>query len=145
MTIVVDASVVVKWFVEEDLADEAAALLHRPPPLYAPDLIVCEVTNAAWKKLARGAIGREQAEAIALSLPRSPLHLTASLFLHQRALEIAIDLRHSVYDCLYLACAERVGGTVVTADWTLFNKVKESSFAVLAAYLPDWVAEQSAP
>lgn len=145
MTLVVDASVAIKWFVAEDLADEAAALLHRPPPLYAPDLIVCEVTNAVWKKFVRGSIAREQAEAIALSLPRSPLHLTASLFLHRRALEIAIDLRHSVYDCLYLACAERVGGTVVTADRTLFKKVTGSSFADLAAYLPDWAAEQSVP
>ena len=141
MTLVVDASVAIKWFVEEDLADEAAALLHRSFSLHAPDLIVPEVMNAAWKKFVRGAIGRAQAEAIALSLPRSPLHLTASLFLHRRALEIAIDLRHSVYDCLYLACAERVGGTVVTADRALLGKVAESSFADLAAYLPDWAAE----
>jgi predicted nucleic acid-binding protein len=145
MILVVDASVAVKWFVEEDLADEAAALLHRPPPLYASDLIVSEVTNAAWKKFVRGTISRAQAEVIAHSLPRSPLHLTASLFLHQRALDIAIDLRHSVYDCLYLACAERVGGRVVTADRALLRKVEGTSFADLAAYLPDAVAEQSAP
>jgi predicted nucleic acid-binding protein len=142
MTLVVDASVVVKWFVEEDLADEAATLLHRPILLYAPDLIVSEVTNAAWKYFVRGTISRAQAEVIALSLPRSPLHLTASIFLHQRALELAIELRHSVYDCLYLACAERVGGRVVTADRALLRKVKGSSFADLVVSLPDWRAEE---
>ncbi len=145
MTLVVDASVVVKWFVEEDLADEAATLLHRPILLYAPDLIVSEVTNAAWKNFVRGAISRAQAEAIALSIPRSPLHFTPSIFLHQRALDIAIELRHSVYDCLYLACAERVGGRVVTADRALLRKVRESSFADLVAFLPDAVAEEKAP
>jgi len=145
MTLVIDASVVVKWFVEEDLADEAASLLRRPPPLHAPDLIVAEATNAVWKKVVRGAITREQAEAFALSIPHSPLQLTPSLFLHARALDIAIELRHPVYDCLYLACAERLGGRVVTADRTFLGKVKESSFAGLAAFLPDAAAEAQAP
>ncbi len=145
MTLVIDASVAVKWFVEEDLADEAASLLRWPTQLHAPDLIVAEATNAVWKKLVRGAITREQAEAFALSIPHSPLQLTPSLLLHQRALDIAIELRHPAYDCLYLACAERVGGTVVTADRTLLRKVEGTFFSDLVAFLPDWAAEQSVP
>ena len=46
MTLVIDASVVVKWLVEEELVDEAAGLLGGSSPLHAPDLIVSEVTNA---------------------------------------------------------------------------------------------------
>ncbi len=48
MTLVIDASVVVKWLVEEELADEAASLLGGSSLLHAPDLIVSEVTNALW-------------------------------------------------------------------------------------------------
>ena len=145
MTLVVDASVVVKWFVEEDLADEAETLASRPGPLYAPDLVVSEVTNVAWSKYTRGAITRGQAEFIVLSISHSPLRFMPVLSFHQRGLEIAIELRHSVYDCLYLACAERVGGRLVTADRAFLNKVKASVFADLTAYLPDWVAEQGGP
>ncbi len=99
MTLVVDASVVVKWFVEEELADEAAKLLLGQTPLYAPDLIVSEITNSLWKKFTRGHITRQQAEAIAASIPRTPFQLIPSFSLHQRALDIAIEMRHPVYDC----------------------------------------------
>ena len=141
MTLVVDASVAVKWFVEEDLADEAASLLRGSTPLHAPDLLVAEMTNAVWKKFVRGAITREQAEVFAVSIPYSPLQLTPSLSLHQRALDIAIDLRLSVYDCLYLACAELVSGRVVTADQALLRRVQGMSLAGLVVFLPDAVAE----
>lgn len=143
MTLVVDASVVVKWFVEENLSDEAASLLRRSIPLAAPDLIVSEVMNAVWKKCVRGVLTREQAEAVALLLPRSPVQLTPSLSLHQRALDIAIELRHPIYDCLYLACAERVGGRAVTADQALLRKVKGASFADFVVFLSDWTAEET--
>jgi predicted nucleic acid-binding protein len=143
MTLVIDASVAVKWFVEEDLADQAASLLRRPIPLYAPDLIVAEATSAVWKKFVRGAVTRAQAEAAAAAIPQSPLRLVPSRSLHQRALAIAIDLRRPVYDGLYLACAERVGGRVVTADRALLQRVEGGSFAGDVVFLPDWAAEES--
>ena len=40
MSLVVDASVVIKWFVEENLVAEADGLLRRPESLFAPDLVV---------------------------------------------------------------------------------------------------------
>ena len=53
MTLVVDASVALKWFVDEDGSDRAVALLDGDEPLIAPDLVVAEVCNAAWKSLRR--------------------------------------------------------------------------------------------
>ena len=49
MTFVVDASVALKWFVEEDGSERAAALLASKDLLIAPDLIVPEVCDAAGK------------------------------------------------------------------------------------------------
>ncbi len=43
MTLVVDASVALKWFVAEDGSTRAAALLAGPELLVAPDLIEDEV------------------------------------------------------------------------------------------------------
>ena len=45
---VVDASVALKWFKQEGGSDEARTLLLREP-LIAPELILAEVLNAAWK------------------------------------------------------------------------------------------------
>lgn len=145
MTLIVDASVAIKWFVKENLHDEALELLEHFDRLQAPELIVAEITNAVWKKRLRKEITKGQAWTIVSAIPNYIPVLYPILLDHERALEIAIFLGHPAYDCLYLACAERVGGTVVTADRTLLGKVKGSSFADLAAYLPDWVAERSAP
>ncbi len=46
-TVVVDASVALKWFVDEAGSNQARLLLIRDLSLVAPDLIVAEVCNAA--------------------------------------------------------------------------------------------------
>ena len=138
MTLVIDASVVVKWLVEEELADEAASLLGGSSPLHAPDLIVSEVTNALWEKFTRGHITHERAEGIAAIFPQSPLQLVPSISLHQRALRIAIEIGHPVYDCLYVACAENVEGSVVTADRRFHAAVQGGPYAELVRHLSDF-------
>jgi len=47
MSLVVDASVAIKWFVEEIWSDAARAVLGSGEPLIAPDLVVPEACNAA--------------------------------------------------------------------------------------------------
>ncbi|HWA50577.1 MAG TPA: type II toxin-antitoxin system VapC family toxin, partial [Dongiaceae bacterium] len=116
MSLVVDASVVIKWFIDEPLHDYARQLLKGSESLYAPDLLLAEVGNIIWKKVIRGEIGEEQARKIAQSLRDLPLTLQSSDALIERALQIALSIKHPVYDCLYLACAEALGSTLVTAD-----------------------------
>ena len=48
MTLVIDASVALKWFVEEQGSDKARGLLSREERLIAPELLLAEVFNAAW-------------------------------------------------------------------------------------------------
>ncbi len=145
MNSIVDASVAIKWFVQENLHDEALELLEQFDPLQAPELIVAEVTNVAWKKCLRGEITKSQSHTIVSSIPSYVPILYPILLDHERALEIAVFLGHPAYDCLYLACAERLGGCVVTADRNFLRKVKGSSFAGLVAFLPDAVAGEKAP
>lgn len=116
MNLVIDASVALKWFVQEPQHEAALALLRGGHTLHAPDLLVIEVANAAWKKFARREISRDQAAAIAATCNGDALDLLASAPLVPRAFELAAELKHPVYDCLYLACAEAVDGVVVTAD-----------------------------
>jgi predicted nucleic acid-binding protein len=123
MTIVVDASVAVKWVIPEVLSDEAEALRGRADRLLAPDLLLPEAANALWKKLIRREISaREAAQAIEL-LMASGLDLRPSGPLLGRALTLARRLRHPVYDCLYLALAQTENATLVTADQRLLARV----------------------
>ncbi len=137
MTLVVDASVAAKWFSREELHAEALSLLDRSDDLQAPDFIVPEVVNVAWKKCLRGEFPKARAETIAVAVPRFFAVLHPSTDLAVRALEIAIVLEHPVCDCLYLACAEINGGSLVTADKRFFTVLQGSDFESLVGYLGD--------
>jgi len=119
MTIVVDASVALKWVIPEVLSDRADSLRGRGDRLLAPDLLLPEAANALWKKLMRREItAREASQAMDL-LMVSGLDLRPSAPLVGRALALARRLRHPVYDCVYLALAQAEGATLVTADHRL--------------------------
>ena len=56
MRLTVDASVVTKWFVPEELFEEARLVLAHPIDLHAPDILLAEFANTIWKKRRRGEI-----------------------------------------------------------------------------------------
>lgn len=57
--LVIDASVAVKWLIEEDGTAEALALRGRK--LIAPDLLIAECANIFWKRVQRGELSKEEA------------------------------------------------------------------------------------
>ena len=69
MNRVVDASVACKWFFEEHLSVEAQELAAARYVLLAPDLIIAECTNVAWRRVRDGQASPEQAEAFLKALP----------------------------------------------------------------------------
>lgn len=116
MTFVVDASVAVKWILPESGSSAAASLRELNDDLSAPSLITVEVGNALWKAVRRGSVTRSEAlegfEAALISLQS----LIPIEELRVRALTLAIELRHPIYDCFYLALAQRENALLVTAD-----------------------------
>lgn len=60
MTVAVDASIALKWVIEEDGSEEAGALLLEET-LAAPDLLMIECANVLWAKARRGALTRDLA------------------------------------------------------------------------------------
>jgi predicted nucleic acid-binding protein len=116
LTLVVDASVAVKWFIIEPGRPEARRLLDREQPLIAPELIVAELVNVLWKRVTGGAIDRTQAANAARELPQLLSELCPLAGFAERALAIADALRHPAYDCFYLALAEARDARLVTAD-----------------------------
>lgn len=128
MNLVIDANVAIKWFVTEDLHAEARRLLEGGDDLHAPDFLVVELANVAWKKAKRQEITRQQAEQISTACLDGVPVLHASSALVERATRIALDLDHPVYDCIYIACAEAVGGVLVTADEKMMRTAENTRF-----------------
>ena len=124
MTLVVDASIAVKWIFPEAGSDAAVALRDEDHDLIAPSLIAAEIGNTIWKAVRRGHVGRADAlEAIdaALIWFQSLIPMEE---LRVRALALAINLRHPIYDCFYLALAERARCPLITADLRLVDAAK---------------------
>jgi predicted nucleic acid-binding protein len=139
MVFVVDASVAIKWFVEEALSQEAALLTGLGVPLYAPDLFLAEVANAAWKLAERHEISLEHAQVIVDATTLGVPTIVASKPYIAAATALALRLQHPVHDCLYLTCAERLGGRMVTADARLLAAVKGTEADPHVCHLRDVV------
>jgi predicted nucleic acid-binding protein len=121
--LVVDASVAVKWFVQEPGTEDAVELLGRNDALIAPELVIAEVVNVLWKHLMRAELERRQVAHVPVALSRTFSELWPVVWLARRALEIATELRHPAYDCLYLALAESEDAPLVTADRRLITRL----------------------
>lgn len=124
MTQVVDASVGLRWFVDAPGSREAAALLVSDDLLIAPDLVVPEIVNAAWKLARAGEIETTHGQRIAEAVGSAFNRLVPSTRLASRAYTLAAELDHPVYDCLYLALAELEAASLVTADRQLMRRVR---------------------
>ena len=131
MTLVVDASVAIRWFFELDGSDRAERILRTEQPLIAPDLIIAEITNAAWKFVTFDNVPVDAAIAILREVTKPFDEFVPSAELKDRALAIALELSHAAYDCFYLALAEIRRTRVVTADERLVRRCERTRFAGL--------------
>ena len=95
---VIDASVAIKWVVEENGTPEALALLNEGS-LLAPDLLIPECANILWKKVGRSKLEKDEAIMAARLLQRSDVEIVPTRSLMEQALKLSIDLEHAAYDC----------------------------------------------
>ena len=125
MTVIADTSVVIKWVVQEVGSDLAAGLIDHQP--VAPDLLRAELANVLSTKVHRKELTAEQGLAGQVA-SEAALTFLPSMMFAPRALEIALDLGHPAYDCFYLALAEKLEGTVVTADTRFVRRCSDTAY-----------------
>jgi predicted nucleic acid-binding protein len=118
LTLVVDASVALKWVLQEPGSHIAEALIRIEPELVIPDFWLGEATNVLWVQVRRKLLTPDEArEGLALLWALLQPTPTTAMGLHELALEIAIATSHSTYDTLYLAFAIATGARgVVVSD-----------------------------
>jgi len=136
-TLVVDASIAVKWIVPETDSAQANTLLDGAHTLIAPDLIWVEVANALWRVRKKGIVTSLQAENALDESDAYPVHLHASYQLLVPAFRIAAEHDRTIYDSLYVALAIRERATLITSDNRLVNALANSPLAGRAKLLAD--------
>ena len=132
--LVVDASVGVKWVVAEPHEAEALGLLDGRVKLHVPAHFYVEVASTVWKKVVlRGELSADDGRDVRRRLDQIPLdiHPTDILF------EIALATKRTVYDCLYIALAARLGCAAVTADAKLYNATRGGSYSARVHWVGD--------
>jgi len=91
--------------------------------LIEPDLIYAEFGNILWKMTRFEGLKQEEANRSIVSFLKININIVSNANLFADAYSIATHHNRSVYDCLYIALAQREKCTFVTADEKLFNAV----------------------
>ena len=141
MRYVLDASVALKWVLPEPDSPKAVALrddfqrhIHE---LLAPDVFVVEVAHALSRAERRRIIQPPEGGRRLADILRTLPQLHANLPLLPRAFEISSNMHIGVYDCLYVALAERERCQLVTADDRLVRNVQpQFPFIIPLSSLP---------
>lgn len=137
MRAILDSCVAIKTVLPEVYSDNAVRLrdqfvqgLHE---LLAPDVFPIEFAHAITKSQRRGIISNAEATIGMRDFLQVLPNLHESMLLLPRAFEISVTARIGVYDCRYLALAEREGLPVVTTDGPM-RAVKGFHFIDIATF-----------
>src|SRR5262245_8103974 len=117
---VLDANVAFKWLVPEVGTVDAVRLRDEfrngVRELIAPDIFLVECIHSLTRAERQGRVTPSQGVLLFQDLIAKPPTLFPHIPLLPRAYQLSSSLRIGVYDCLYLALAERESCVLVTAD-----------------------------
>jgi predicted nucleic acid-binding protein len=137
--VVPDSSVIIKWFrAGEPLRDHALALqsqyLDGRIDLAIPDLLLYEIANVLRYKpdLSVDDVCAAMQSLYDMNMAVIPASAEASL----QAVRIARRHEVTVYDATFLACAQRLSASLVTADEAFMRKTQGDSTVVYLATVP---------
>jgi len=127
LNVVIDASVLIKFYVPEVLSDEASYLLDTVREgdlsLLAPDLIFSEVGNILWKKHRLKELTRSEVDKITDAILLLPIWAESSKLLLPLAVDLAVVYGITVYDAMYVTLTRMRETRMITADRKLFEKM----------------------
>ncbi len=130
---VVDASIGIKLFVDEEFSEQAHALFSHlaadpPAELYVPDLFFIECANILLKYTRRFGRPLEDSQADIADLRLLALKPTSTADLMEEALLLASEKKLTAYDACHAILAEKLEISLVTADEELARAVKFAVF-----------------
>lgn len=135
--VVVDASVALKWVLKEEHDAKARRLLSSND-LLAPHLLWAEIGNTLWKRHRRRESSVGEVRRMLADIRSLPIMTFAHWPLLPSALDLAISLDQTVYDCLYLALADAEDCAVITSDRRFHDVVSRSVWADRIVWIEDF-------
>ncbi|MBI3011775.1 MAG: type II toxin-antitoxin system VapC family toxin [Candidatus Omnitrophica bacterium] len=121
MTLVLDASVLLKWFVEEPGSEAALGLKRRyldgEVAIVIPDLALYEIPNVLRFKREVPEVEVKAALRAFWTLGLETVAPTEPLL--EEAIHLSFATGLSLYDCAYLALTKELDATLITADTQL--------------------------
>lgn len=141
---VVDASLALKWVVDEEDSDKALELSSSwgefGVQIQAPHLMLAEVANALHRKVVDGQIALHTATSSLENLYDLGIKFHDPENIHAGAMRLAGQLgQGAVYDSVYLALAERLDCELWTAD-RRFYRAAGGAFPDRIRWLSDFDA-----
>jgi predicted nucleic acid-binding protein len=128
MKYVLDSNVALKWVLPEPDSPDAKELrgqfqksLHE---LISPNVFQVEAAHALTRAERQRKMAVGQARILWADMMSTPPRLEPCGPLIPRALAISSSMRVGVYDCLYIALAEREACELVTADAKLIQNLQ---------------------
>jgi len=130
---VVDASVGIKLFVDEQFSEQAHALFSHlaaepPAELYVPDLFYMECTNILLKYMRRFGRSLDDSQADLADLNRLALKSTPTADLMEESLSLGSEKNLTAYDACYAVLAEQLDIPMITADKSLALAIESAIF-----------------
>ncbi len=125
--IVLDASVILKWFLDNEEGNDAAALVKEDhvggsDTIAVPDLLYYEVANVLSSKTRLSAEAVEEAFSLLWDFQLERFDFALEHFL--AALALVRKYKITVYDAAYIELARRLQCRFLTADKKLYEKTK---------------------
>jgi predicted nucleic acid-binding protein len=142
INLVIDSSVVIKWFDPEPYTADADRILTAYETgaikLLAPEILPAEVGNIIWKKHTLFNRWTEtEATEVLQKFQAMDFALTSNFTLLEDAYRLAVKHQQTVYDSLYLALSLRESCQFVTADERFINAISTTFSNVI--WLPNWI------
>ena len=128
MIVVVDASVMIKWYVPEIHDVEAELLLGGQFELNSPELAMPEFGNIVWKKQRSGKLSNDEAIAITDAFLSHDITIHPHKSFLRAAINGANETGQTVYDWTYLSLAISLSCPFITADYKFYNAVTTTPF-----------------
>jgi len=119
MIVVLDTSAAIEIILNKKDSKKFKNIIIEADAVIAPELYISEITNVAWKYNKIANFGHKECFSIAedgISLIDQFIDTT---ILWKEALREAMNNDQTVYDCLYLICARRNDGILLTKDQKL--------------------------
>lgn len=137
MSLVVDASVAIKWLLPEAYSDECLSLLDRGERIVVPDFLVAQVGNGLAKRVRTGDLKPTWTEQAMATLLRLPLVHVPAVELAVEGVGLAAHGKRTFYDAAYLALAVREEVPLITADWRWYAAISNGPLKDYVRFVRD--------